>query len=70
LRLEKYFIFSRRLDLERNTIKPFNPYNSNTSRKMTSEHQAIVSKLGSKGPFGHQALDTIAWCSKVTFLLV
>jgi hypothetical protein len=45
-----------------------------TSRKVTSEHQAIVSKLGSRGPFGHQLLepssDIVAWCSKVTFLIV
>jgi hypothetical protein len=28
---------------------------SYTSRKVAFEHQAIVSKLGSTGPFGHQA---------------
>jgi hypothetical protein len=43
---------------------------------VTSEHQAIVSELGSTVPFGHPngpvepSSDTIAWCSEVTFLLV
>jgi hypothetical protein len=31
------------------------PAHGGTSKKVTSKHQAIVSELGSRGPFGHQA---------------
>jgi hypothetical protein len=38
-----------------------------TSRKVTYEHQAIVSELGSAGPFGYQAgAQMVQWNQALT----